>query len=67
MLFGTQPDSDVRVSNINPSDHDIAFSLTMDGHTRQYTVPSPADFMAFNAAAAAAWQRLRGLEKQTLP
>ncbi|MCG8548963.1 MAG: UDP-N-acetylmuramoyl-L-alanyl-D-glutamate--2,6-diaminopimelate ligase [Desulfobacterales bacterium] len=62
MRFGTQPGSDVRVSNINPTDHDIAFSLTMDGETRQYTVPSPADFMAFNAAAAAALAKAAGID-----
>nr|WP_320193843.1 UDP-N-acetylmuramoyl-L-alanyl-D-glutamate--2,6-diaminopimelate ligase [uncultured Desulfobacter sp.] len=63
MLFGTQPDSDVRLSKINPTDHDITFSLTMDGHTRQYTVPSPADFMAFNAAAAAALAKAAGINE----
>ena len=44
MLFGTQPKSDVLLSEISFTDHGIAFSLTMNGHTRQYTVPSPRGF-----------------------
>ncbi|NDY73587.1 UDP-N-acetylmuramoyl-L-alanyl-D-glutamate--2,6-diaminopimelate ligase [Desulfobacter hydrogenophilus] len=63
MRFGTQRNSDVLLSQINPTDHGIAFSLTMDGHTRQYTVPSPADFMAFNAAAAAALAKAAGIDE----
>nr|WP_319392983.1 UDP-N-acetylmuramoyl-L-alanyl-D-glutamate--2,6-diaminopimelate ligase [uncultured Desulfobacter sp.] len=61
--FGTHPDSDVRLSRLKPTDHGIAFSLTMDGQSRQYTVPSPADFMAFNAAAAAALATAAGIDE----
>jgi murE/murF fusion protein len=63
ILFGTHPDSDVRLSQLRPTDHGIAFSLTMDGQARQYTVPSPADFMAFNAAAAAALAKAAGIDE----
>ena len=60
--FGTHPDSDVRLSQLKSTDHGITFSLTMDGQARQYTVPSPADFMAFNAAAAAALATAAGID-----
>jgi len=63
MLFGTQPKSDVLLSEISFTDHGIAFSLAMNGHTRQYTVPSPAAFMAFNAAAAAALSKAAGIDE----
>ena len=63
MHFGTQQNSDVLLSEITPTDHGIAFSLTMEGHTRQYTVPSPANFMAFNAAAAAALAKAAGIDE----
>ncbi len=63
MFFGTQPNSDILLSEISFTDHGIAFSLTMDGHARQYTVPSPAAFMAFNAAAAAALARAAGIDE----
>jgi len=63
ILFGTHPDSDIRLSKLTPTDHGIAFSLTMDGQSRQYTVPSPADFMAFNAAAAAALAKAAGIDE----
>ncbi|WP_020588787.1 UDP-N-acetylmuramoyl-L-alanyl-D-glutamate--2,6-diaminopimelate ligase [Desulfobacter curvatus] len=62
-LFGTQPSSDVRLSQITRTDHGIAFSLTMNEHARQYTVPSPADFMALNAAAAAALANAAGIDE----
>lgn len=62
-LFGTQPGSDVLLSQITHTDHGIAFSLTMDGYTRQYTLPSPADFMAFNAAAAATLAKAAGIDE----
>jgi murE/murF fusion protein len=35
----------------------------MDGQSRQYSVPSPADFMAFNAAAAAALAKAAGIDE----
>lgn len=63
MVFGTQPNSDVLLSEISFTDHGIAFSLTMDGHTRQYAVPSPAAFMAFNATAAAALAKAAGIDE----
>lgn len=63
MRFGTQPNSDVILSEISFTDHGIAFCLTMDGHTRQYTLPSPAAFMAFNAAAAAALSKAAGIDE----
>jgi len=63
MLFGTQSKSDVRLSEINTTDHGITVSLDMDGHARQYTVPSPAAFMAFNAAAAAALAKAAGIDE----
>lgn len=63
MFFGTQPNSDVLLSEISFTDHGIAFFLNMDGHTRQYTVPSPAAFMAFNAAAAAALSKAAGIDE----
>ncbi|NWH04762.1 UDP-N-acetylmuramoyl-L-alanyl-D-glutamate--2,6-diaminopimelate ligase [Desulfobacter latus] len=63
MLFGTRPDSDVRLSEISVTDHGIAFFLAMDGPPRHYTVPSPAPFMAFNAAAAAALAKAAGIDK----
>ena len=63
MLFGTQPNSDVLLSEISFTDHGIAFYLNMDGHTRQYTVPSPAAFMAFNAAAAVTLSKAAGIDE----
>ena len=61
--FGTRPGSDVLLSDINATDHGITFCLAMDGQTRQYTVPSPAAFMALNAAAAAALARAAGINQ----
>ena len=61
--FGTHPDSDVRLSQLKSTDYGITFSLTMDGQAGQYTVPSPADFMAFNAAAAAALATAAGIDE----
>ncbi|MGD9824789.1 UDP-N-acetylmuramoyl-L-alanyl-D-glutamate--2,6-diaminopimelate ligase [Desulfobacter sp.] len=63
MFFGTQPNSDLLLSEISFTDHGIAFSLAMDGNARQYTVPSPAAFMAFNAAAAAALAKAAGIDE----
>nr|WP_321399950.1 UDP-N-acetylmuramoyl-L-alanyl-D-glutamate--2,6-diaminopimelate ligase [uncultured Desulfobacter sp.] len=62
-LFGSHPDSDIRLSQLRPTNQGIAFSLTIDGQARQYTVPSPADFMAFNAAAAAALATAAGIDE----
>lgn len=63
MLFGTRRNSDILLSEISFTDHGIAFFLAMDGYTRQYTVPSPAAFMAFNAAAAAALSKAAGIDE----
>ena len=64
MRFGTQQsNNDVRLSQISATDHGIAFFLAMDGHTQHYTVPSPAIFMAFNAAAAAALAKAAGIDE----
>ncbi|WP_321495531.1 UDP-N-acetylmuramoyl-L-alanyl-D-glutamate--2,6-diaminopimelate ligase [uncultured Desulfobacter sp.] len=63
MLFGTRSGSDVRLSQITTTDGETTFLLSMNGQTRSYTVPSPAVFMAFNAAAAAALSMAAGLDE----
>ncbi len=64
--FGTRSHSEVRLSDIRFTGHGISFSLAMNGHTRPYKVPSPADFMAANAAAAAALAKAANIDESDI-
>ncbi len=65
-FFGADKNSDVALSDIVPTDQGLEFCLTMDGKTATYGLPSPAAFMAYNAAAAASLARAAGINGSSI-
>ena len=63
LFFGTRKGSDILLSDPTPGDQGLTFTLAMDGKTVQCTLPSPATFMAANAAAAAGMALAAGIDE----